>query len=85
MEENGDQPYDKDAKSAQNLLSIKFISCLLKIFTFLVVALMCLVIDTPAKLKKAMEQTKRNSSPHSVPEFEICVKASGVKVIKWKL
>ena len=41
---------------------------------------MCLVMDTPAKLKKAMEKTMRESSPQRVPEFDIWVKASGEHV-----
>ena len=40
------------------------------------VALMCLVMETPAKLKKAMENTIRERSPQRVPEFDIWVKAS---------
>ena len=40
------------------------------------VALMCLVMETPAKLKKAMENTIRDRSPQRVPEFDIWVKAS---------
>ena len=41
---------------------------------------MCLVMETPAKLKKAMENTMRESSPQRVPEFDIWVKASGEHV-----
>ena len=37
---------------------------------------MCLVMETPAKLKKAMEKTMRESRPQRVPEFDIWVKAS---------
>ena len=37
---------------------------------------MCLVMETPAKLKKAMENTIRERSPQRVPEFDIWVKAS---------
>ena len=41
---------------------------------------MCLVMETPAKLKKAMENTMRESSPQRVPELDIWVKASETKV-----
>ena len=50
---------------------------LLHMLTFLVVALICLVMETPAKLKKAIEKATRERRLTRRAELPIWVSASG--------